>query len=251
MAIKDQKVTHDGNQITIFRSSFKRLASATFDEELFKKIASVTWSVSRSETGKEYLKSTKYGLLHQLVYSHFFGQNALDEAYEKGFVIDHLDNNGYECIRENLALIPKRENTAKGLTLDIERNETIDWFALNITCDFETREFQITVIFNQIFISVINNDKIPLQALYFRYGTDFKTVLIDARAIINDLNTSKMLNFNNLRLISYVYEKAEVVIATLEEIESGILMKEGKPCFIQGSPKHKFIKFPHNKELHR
>lgn len=251
MAVKDQKVTHNGKQITIFRPSFKHLASATYDDELFKKIASVTWSVSRSRTGKEYLKSKKYGLLHKLVYSHFFGQDVLDEAYKEGFVIDHLDNNGYECICENLALIPKRENTAKGLTLDIERNETIDWFTLNITCDFETREFQIAIIFNQIFIGVINKVKIPLQALYFRYGTDYKTVLIDARAIINDLNTLKMLNFDNLRHISYDYDRAEIVPATLEEIESGIIMKDGKPYFIQGSPKYKFIKLPHNEELHR
>ncbi len=112
----DQKVTHSGNTIMISRPSFNYLALVTYAKDLYSMIASTTWTKETSEKGKEYLRSTKYGLLHQLVISYFYGEGALLEAYKSDYVIDHLDNNGYDCTCENLALIPRKENSAKGLT---------------------------------------------------------------------------------------------------------------------------------------
>ncbi len=165
MTVKDQKVTHDGELIEISRPTFKCSAFATYTEELFKRISSVTWFVIRSKTGKEYLKSSKYGLLHQLVVNYFYGADVLKETYANDYVIDHLDNNGYDCTYENLALIPKKENTAKGLTYDIEREQSIESFSINITKDFNTQEFQISIYFNKPSDFVIKNERIPLVTL--------------------------------------------------------------------------------------
>lgn len=251
MPTKDQRVTHDNDKITINRPCFKALAYATYTDELYKKISSVTWSVARSETGKEYLKSVKYGLLHQLVISHFFGKDVLKEAYDNNYVIDHLDNNGYECTYENLALIPKKENSAKGLTYDIERKEAIDKFSINITRDFDTEEFQISVIFNMPFDIILNTERIPIVTLYLRYGVNYKTALIDARSILNDLNSTGIINLAQLRSLGYDYRKAEIVFAKNDEIESGFVIKDGQVYMVQSSPKIKMIKVAHNKELHK
>lgn len=250
MPKEDQKVTHDNNKITIYRPSFKSLSFATYDEDLFKKISSVTWSVTRSESGKEYLTSSRYGLLHQLVFSHFYGEDVLQEAYRNNYVIDHLDNNGYECVYENLALIPRKENSAKGLTYDIERKEAIDKYSINITRDMDTGEFQVSVIFNQGANLFLNNEEIPVYILYFRYGIDFKTAFIDARSILNDLNNTGRINLVNLRNIDFDYRRAKKIVATREEIEAGFTMIDGELAIIQGSPKCRVIKTVHNKELH-
>lgn len=251
MTVKDQKVTHDEEIITISRPKFKCPAFVTYTEELFKQISSVTWIVARSKTGKEYLKSSKYGLLHQLVVNYFYGADVLKEAYANDYVIDHLDNNGYDCTYENLALIPKKENTAKGLTYDIEREQSLENFSINITKDFNTQEFQISIYFNKTSDIVIKNERIPLVTLYLRYGTDYKTAFIDARSILNDLNTGSFLRLSNLRYKGFDYCKAEVIFAKNEEIEAGFLMKDGQLYMIQCSPKTKLIKGKHYKDLHK
>jgi len=251
MPVKDdQKVTHDNNKITISRPSYKTLAFVTYDEDLYRKISSVTWTVKRSESGKEYLTSSKYGLLHQLVISYFYGEDVLKEAYKNQLVIDHLDNNGYECVYENLALIPRKENSAKGLTYDIERKEAMDKYAINITRDMDTKEFQISVIFNKEANLNMNNEEIPLHILYFRYGNDFKTAFIDARSILNDLDSNGRVNLANLRYKDFDYKKTERIFATPEQIKAGFFIKDGEIYGVQGSPHFRQIKANHNENLH-
>jgi hypothetical protein len=248
---KDQKVTHDSKTITINRPTFKCLASVTYTEDLYNMVVSTTWTRVTSETGKDYLKSTKYGLLHQLVIRYFYGEDVLNEAYKNNYVIDHLDNNGYECTYENLTLIPKKENSAKGLTYDIERAESIRKFAINITKDFDTGEFQISIAFNQLANIRIGDEEIPLVTLYLRYGTEYKTAFIDARSVLNDLNEKGSLNFSNLRHKGFDYRKAEVMFATHEEIASGFVIRDGQIYGLQGSQHTFMIKPNHSKELHK
>lgn len=251
MPATDQIVAHDNKKITINRPTFKCLASVTYTEELYNMVASTTWTKVTSETGKEYLKSAKYGLLHQLVIRYFYGDDVLIEAYKNDYVIDHLDNNGYECTYENLTLIPKKENSAKGLTYDIERAESIRKFAINITKDFDTMEFQISLAFNQPANIKIEEEDVPLVRLYLRYGTDYRTTFIDARSILNDLNEKGSLDFVNLRHKGLDYKKAEVIFATREEIASGYVVRDGQLSFIQGSQHTFMIKPNHNSELHK
>lgn len=251
MPVKDQKVTHDGTTITISRPTFRCLALVTYTADLYEMVASTTWTKVASDTGKEYLKSTKLGLLHQLVIRYFYGEDVLNEAYQNGYVIDHLDNNGYDCIYENLALIPKKENSAKGLTYDIERVESIRKFAINITKDFDTKEFQISVAFNQPANIKIGDKEIPLITLYLKYETEYKTAFIDARSILNDLNEKGSVNFANLRHKGLDYRKAEVMFASNAEIASGIVIRDGQIYFVQGSQHISMIKPNHNKQLHK
>ena len=250
MPAKDQKITHDSTTITISRPTFKCLASATYTEDLYNMVASTTWTKVTSETGNGYLKSTKYGLLHQLVIRYFYGEDVLNEAYKNNFVIDHLDNNGYDCTYGNLTLIPKKENSAKGLTYDIERAESIRKFAINITKDFNTQEFQISIAFNQPANIRIEDMEEPLAILYLRYGTEYKTTFIDARSILNDLNEEGFLNLANLRHNGLDYRKAEVMFTTHDEIASGYAIRDGQICGIQGSQHTFMIKPNHNKKLH-
>ncbi|MBZ9622943.1 HNH endonuclease [Clostridium sp. FP2] len=246
----DQKVAIRGDKIEIIRSSYKKIAFATYDKELFDKISSVTWTLTKDSGGKEYIVSKKYGSLHRLVVAHFYGEDYVTEAYKQGYVIDHMDNNGYECTYENLVTIPRKENVAKGQTYDIERKESIRKFAINITRDFNTKEFQISVIFNK-HIDIVENDIVtPLSVIYFKYGTDYKTTFIDARSIINDLNSGGKLNLGHLRCDKYSYKKAEIVFASKEDIESGMYIKDGKMYIIQGSPSTIMLKTNHNKGLH-
>jgi|GEM_PF-6898841 len=254
MPAKDQKITHDNKVIKISRLRFNCVAFAPYTKNLYDIITSTTWTVtsSTSKTKKKYLKSKKYGLLHQLIIKHFYGEDTLNEAYKIGFVIDHLNNDGFDCRYENLALISKRENSAKGLTYDIEREESIWKFAINITKDFDTKEFQVSMAFNQPTIFKIEDTEIQLAALYLRYGIDYKEVLIDARSIINDLNENMSFNLVNLRHKGFDYKKAEwLCIKNGEMISSGLMLRDGKLYIIQGSQGIYVRELCHNKELHK
>lgn len=252
MPKKDQKVTHDGEVITISRPQFKHLVFATYTEELFNQISSVTWFIAKSKNGKEYVKSSKYGYLHHLVVKHFYGNDVFNDAIKSNMVIDHLDNNGYENTYENLAIIPRNENSAKGLTFDIERNEAKRKFVINITKDMETEEFQISVIFNIPYnlISSEKNYSIPLHVLYFRYGTDYKTAFMDARSILNDLNMNGIIDFSKFRYKDFTYREAKVVHVKPEELNNGTFIIDGHVYLVQGSPHIILTKVRHNKELH-
>ena len=45
-----------------------------------------------------------------------------DDEYEKmksdGYVVDHMDNDGYNCCIDNLCSLIDDENKAKGMTVD-------------------------------------------------------------------------------------------------------------------------------------
>lgn len=64
-----------------------------------------------------------------------------------GYMVDHMDNNGYNCCVENLFFLLENENKAKGFALDQYSKEKTH-IALTLCRDFETKHFQITIVFN-------------------------------------------------------------------------------------------------------
>lgn len=252
MTKKDQKVCICNNKIRISRDSFTREAVTTYDEELLKKIESVTWTVKKSKTGKEYLCCNKYGTLHKLVISHFYGEEVIKNAYEKDFVIDHLDNDGYDCTLNNLVIIHRFENSAKGLSYDIKRKECSDIFSINITRDILTKEFQIAIVFNKHGTLIRDNKLFSLGSIHFRYEEDFNTAFLDAQYIISELNGNKDLNVKNLRCHpEFKLNLTNQEYVTKEEYNSGFCIRNGDQYFIQGNPYVKILKTNHDEDLHK
>lgn len=252
MPKKDQKVYVRNSKIMIFRDSFTREAVTTYDKNLLKKIESVTWTVKRSKTGKEYLYCNKYGTLHKLVASHFYGDDIIKKAYENDFVIDHLDNDGYDCTFNNLVIISRYENSAKGLTYDIKRKESSNIFSINITRDFSTKEFQIAIVFNKHGTLIEDNNLVPLGSIHFRYGEDFYTAFYDAQFIINTLNNNMELDIKLLRCQEVcICNLVRDEYVTKEEYDSGFCVRDGEQYFIQNNPNVIILKTNHNEDLHK
>jgi hypothetical protein len=188
--------------------------------------------------------------LHQLVIKHFYGEEVLIEAYNINFIIEHIDNNGYVCTYENLALASKPLNTAKGFTYDKDRVAYIDRFSINFTKDRATEEYQISIAFNIAANYVINDKIIPIHVLYLKYGSDYKTTFLDAQSILNDLATSKHLSLANTRASKVCYRPVEIIRLSEEELKRGIINRDGVIMFIQDHPNVQLIKPAHSKELH-
>ncbi|WP_077324629.1 HNH endonuclease [Virgibacillus siamensis] len=131
------EVYRSGESIYINKPKANKLAYTEYNEELFNILKSYTWTVKG-----EYLYSNKLKkYLHRYVMEFYYGKEAIDEANKKNFVVDHIDNNGFNCRVSNLCFIPNNLNKAKGLTFDKRRIEMKEDMTLTFYKDFSTGQF--------------------------------------------------------------------------------------------------------------
>lgn len=77
----------------------------------------------------------------------WYGVDILTMSLEKGYVIDHINNESNDSRMQNLAFLLKRYNTAKGHTIDIDSKKFVP--------------FQMSLIFNvdwRIVFSMMQNE---------------------------------------------------------------------------------------------
>lgn len=90
---------------------------------------------------------------------------------EKGFVIDHMDNDKHNCCIDNFCFLKNSYNKAKGLTFDQE-NVDKRYIALSIYKDWETELFQIAIFFNYpqrcVRVILISRQWLSLHTYYMR-----------------------------------------------------------------------------------
>lgn len=114
-----------------------------------------------------------------------------DECYEKmsaeDYVVDHMDNNGYNCCINNLSFLTSDENKAKGMTVDKLSKEK-SYLALSLYKDFSTHLYQMTLFFNYPAVAKISNLKSPavIELAYLLYDKEYEIVLNDARKVLYD-----------------------------------------------------------------
>lgn len=132
----------NGN-INILRDDWKKCAQVTYREDYFEELASVTW---RENNG--YVVNNKLGYLHRYIMKKWYGEEIFDEMVKRGWVVDHMNNNGFDCRICNLEFLAPNQNIAKGHNLDIEAEEQRHHIALNLFKDFSTGLYQISIVFN-------------------------------------------------------------------------------------------------------
>lgn len=246
MPEKDQEISIVNDHIHILRKKFDKLAFTSYTPELYESIKQATWTPTKDG----YMTSKKFGKLHRHVMVLKYGKDVIAEAYKNSFIIEHFNNNGFDCSYTNLEIVPRDLNSAKGLTYDKEVQKNKRLFALNFTRDEESGEFQISIAFNEPHYRVIDNRIIPLAAIYLRYGKDYKTTFRDAQSILNDLVKNNGFKFSNLRTSKVLIKKAIEMEISEEEAEDGLAFRDDQLYFVQGS-KHTFItELGHMKDLH-
>lgn len=246
MSESDQDISIVGEHIHILRKKFGKLAFTSYTPELFESLKQTTWTPTKDG----YMISKKFGSLHRHVMELKYGQDVINEAYANDFIIEHFNNDGFDCSYTNLEIIPRKLNSAKGLTYDEEREKNRFRFALNFSKDERTDEFQISIGFNKPYNVIKENEIIPVAAVYLRYGKDYKTTLFDAQSILNDLVEKDRLEFSNLRVSKILIEQAIKRFITYEEAKNGFAMIDGKLYFVQGSEHTILDQLAHKKDLH-
>ena len=136
------------DEIHISKEGWPLIGLTTYREDYYEELTSKTWTLTKanSETDdKGYLSNKTLGLLHRYIVAKWYGQDVLDTMTQKGFVVDHLNNNHTDCRISNLEFLKKAYNTAKGQAFDVDSKMMEHHIAVNIFKDFSTGCYQITI----------------------------------------------------------------------------------------------------------
>ena len=104
----------DGDSITFFRSDRNEIMFTTYREDYWEDLISQTWRLN----AQGYPTCSRLGDLHRYIMGKWYGEDVLEDLTQKGYVVDHLDNEHNNCIISNLEFLNKDFNTAKGQWLD-------------------------------------------------------------------------------------------------------------------------------------
>lgn len=235
--------------IHISREEWSQVAEVTYREDYYEELTGVTWTLDNG-----YIRNSKLGFLHRYMMEKWYGKEVLDDMTQRGWVVDHMNNNGFDCRICNLEFLPARHNVAKGQILDVESEEMRHHIALNIFKDFETGLYQISIGFNDsiYFWNAKTNESRPVNKLYLLYDCDYKLVIFDAEQILTKYRNEKKFGLDNLNFIDYKCEfppEIQLTEQEIDEIQNGnrcYIERDGQLYFIPG--KHSWILSAHYKE---
>lgn len=88
------------NEIHITREGWPLIGLTTYREDYYKELSSKTWSLTKPNSDTEdkgYLSNGTLGLLHRYIAGKWYGEDVLKNMTEKGYVVDHMNNNHVDC----------------------------------------------------------------------------------------------------------------------------------------------------------
>lgn len=213
----------EDRDIQISRPEWNKLAFATYRKDYYEEITKYTWSEN-----KGHINST-LGSLHKYIMSKWYPDIDIDEMYRSGWIIEHMDNDGFNCRVSNLEFLQKRYNTAKGQTLDIDRKRLKPKIALSMFKDFSTKCYQITIFFNAEVRNQADGRQINALKLLYASDKNYRTVIADAEEILRTFELDKKIDLSKLHYNDCKREYAIFVQLKPEEKDSAVIMRNGKP----------------------
>lgn len=212
------------DEVEIYREEWKKVALTTYREDYYDELTSVTWTDS-----KGYLTNGKLGALHRYIMEKWYGEEMLSEMTSQGWVVDHMNNDGFDCRISNLEFLPTRHNIAKGQTVDVEAEALRRHIALSMFKDFSTGFYQIHICCNDP-ISLWNaatREAQPLARIMFLYDCDYRIVVNDARDILLDYELYKKIPLEKLHYVDFKPEFCKWVVPREEEKGRPFIERDG------------------------
>lgn len=221
-----------GNDVQISRESWSKMAFTTYRDDYYDELTSVTWTL----TASGYLTNGKYKSLHRYIMAKWYGEDTLDKMTEKGFVIDHMNNNGMDCRISNLEFLKKAYNTAKGQAFDVDSKNMRYNIAVNIFKDYTTGCYQVSIGCNDS-ICGYNSDgsKFYVNTIKLLYDCDFAIVVNDAENLILKYSTEGVISLKNTHSCDARIEKAENINLTEEDKKRAVVIRDGVPYLVLGT----------------
>lgn len=192
-----------GDIIYISHPNWNFIASATIRDDYLDEIQNVTWCKNG-----DYLYSNKLKkYLHIYIMRKWYGDKCYEKMSSEDYVVDHMDNNGYNCCINNLCFLTNDENKAKGMTVDKLSKEKV-YLALSLYKDFSTQLYQMTLFFNYSAVAKISKLRSPavIELAYLLYDREYELILNDARKVLYDYRRDYSFEPEKLNFIDYHIE---------------------------------------------
>lgn len=218
------KFKRNGNDIHILRKDWPKIAMTTYREDYYEELTSVTWTAT-----KDYLINGRLGSLHRYIMGKWYGEEMLKTMTQQGWVVDHMNNDGFDCRISNLEFLPSKHNVAKGQTVDVETKELRHHIALTLCKDFSTGYYQIHIGCNDP-ISLCNEatgEVKSLAKLKLLYDCDYRIVITDAEKILLNYGLEGKFQISSLQCIDWKPEFFEMIRVSDEEKERPFIERDG------------------------
>ncbi|MDU5081214.1 hypothetical protein [uncultured Tissierella sp.] len=204
--------------ISINIKGLRKLAFVNYTKELLEMVKKARFRIPKTPKAIEdykYLYSNEYKkYLHHMVFDYYFGEYISRKLNEQGYIIEHLDNDGFNCDISNLFVLKKVKNTYKGWHFDKESKEALPIIALKIYHIIENKTFQVTIFFNKTFTNVISNKIVDSIRLLYDYN--YEIVLQDAEQILESIVNTGCINIDQWKKL---YRFNDIEIKYAPEIE--------------------------------
>ena len=229
-----------GDDVHFMRDGWTQIAFTTYRGDYYDELSSVTWTLNNG-----YLRCKKYGLLHRYIMSKWYGEDVLKDLTEKGYVVDHMNNDGLDCRVSNLEFLKSAYNVAKGQAFDVDSKEMRYRLAVNIFKDFKTGCYQISIGCNDAICGQDNSgNKYYVNTIKLLFNCDYSIVINDAENILRQYETEGTISVSKTHACDVRVEKAIDIQLTEDEKKGAVVMREGVPYLVIGAG-HTFILSAH------
>jgi hypothetical protein len=194
------EVQHDNRYIYFYPidKSIVKFGSTDFSPELMQLIVSTTWRIRYDKGIPKYIVSSSLRRsLHQVVYDFYNGYDASKKASKNGYVIDHIDHDGFNCKIQNLSLLLKIDNTIKGFYFDLQMEKMVPIMSLRAYNVQSSHTFQIVITFNKDFVFGKLNHII--DTMYLLYSYDYDIVIQDGVTILKFFKEKNLFTITELQ----------------------------------------------------
>lgn len=155
------------DSVSIYKKGWSCAFEIDNEPKFVEIIKGSSWYVN-----KGYLYSTRLRkALHRVVMEYYCGEESTSKMIKNGWVIDHLNNSErYNCRLENLCIIPRKYNVAKGQTVDNEIERMRIKAGIGLYC-LGVNSFQLAVGFNERVYLCTNEDTKNLATIWFNFNS--------------------------------------------------------------------------------
>ena len=223
------KITHENNKIYLHFAidELDKVGFTDYTDNLWQVISTKKWN-----TDKKYIYSGNKAL-HRLVMEYWYGEENCKQKIKSGSVIDHIDNDGFNCKYENLEFLDRIKNWIyKGQYYDRKRSEITSIAAINIFKNKSGDRFQITIGFNVPFKDSRGQG---ISKAFLAYNTlDYDLVLSDALLLVESVEKGQ-IRIGNLRCNHLQWEPQKYIKTKITSLKPGnIININGERLIVQG-----------------
>lgn len=222
-----------GDTVYITREGWNTPVLTTYRADYYEEMKSHVWNLDNS--GYPINKKLGGGL-HRYIMAKWYGQDVLKAFTEKGYVVDHMNNDHKDCRICNLEFLLKDRNTAKGQVFDKISKRMKERLAISIFKDFSTGLYQITIGCNDNIIEIRTDGKPHfINKIYLLYNCDYSLVILDAEALLTQYETEYKFDLSKMHCMDLKIEEALDFSLTEEEKKQPFVIRDGKAYIVLGN----------------